>query len=213
MKKIILLFFILISCFSTNYAQNAWTYKGQKNGVKGYTRYVNKNTEMRFICNSSATLSAFIGVFFDVPNHKKWMTGIEPSTIYYKKENSLEVCYRSVVPFPWPFSPRDAIMVGTGYQDAATKTVYLKVRPNSSYKPVNEGFVRLNTFEMDVSLYPKANKTVELDCVMRLGEADHVPMWLVNWLVTDRFFTVVYNLSELVKKAPYAGYTNIAIKN
>ncbi len=221
MKKTVLLFLIFINSISASFSQNntqnntqnTWKYKGEKNGIKGYTRPISDGLEMRFTGSSQVKLSAFIGVMYDVPNHGKWMTGIEPSTVYYQKDNALEVCYRAVVPFPWPMSNRDAIMKGTAYQDHATRNVYIKVRPNSRYKPENKGFVRLKTFEMDITLYPKADKTVSMDCLMRLGTADNVPIWLIDWLVTDRFFTVIHNLCERVKIAPYNNYTHTAIKN
>ena len=213
MKKTVALYCFFFGIIGILFGQAAWSYKGEKQGIKGYTRVADKAIELKFTTQSPGTLSAFVGVLKDVPHHPQWMTGIKNSLLLKEIENPLEIYYHAVVPFPWPMDNRDAVMCGKITQDFNTKNLSVKLRPIPTYMPLKAEHVRLTTFQMDVSLKPQNATNVSVECIMKIGEADGIPLWLVDWLVSERLFEVIHNLCESAQKTPYKYMTFPNIQN
>jgi len=196
----------------TSFAQK-WTSRGEENGIKGYTRTVGDKLEMKFVTQSKASMSAFVGVMRDVSSHQKWMTGIQKSVLLKEKAIPFEIYYHSVVPFPWPMDNRDAVMYGVITQDPDTKALFVKLRPIPTYLPEEKKHIRIKTFEMDVMLKPQKNGTTYFESIMRVGEDDGMPTWLLDWVVTEKFFKVIHNLCELAQKEPYKSFSHPSVVN
>ncbi|MFN0199996.1 MAG: START domain-containing protein [Bacteroidia bacterium] len=210
MKQVL---FILLLCLTgSSLLAQSWTFKGEKNGIKGYFRTVGKVAEIKFVSKVNAPVSAFVGLLKDVNNQPKWMTGVSSAKPLAGNKTPDELYYQCIAPFPWPMDNRDLVMYANVIQEPKTKHVCIKARCKPTYIPEKKDHIRLKSYETDLNLTPNTDGSTSFECIIRIGQADGIPTWVVDWFVGEKFFKSMHNLATMVKQEPYKSYKDPTIK-
>lgn len=208
----IFLFIFSFFLFSLSFAQTAWTYKGEVDQVKYYTRMIPKGIELKYNTTVDVGKNAFVGVLKDIQNYHKWVVGIEKSTLIKEKALPLEVYYRAIVPFPWPFSDRDVVTVAKLRKSADKKTYYVDCRASPESCPKQKDYVRIETLEIDVTMVSISPQKTDFQAVIRIGEAEGIPLWVINRLGAEKIIQVITSLKKLVVQDTYKNFKHISLE-
>ena len=104
--KVLLLSGLLL--LSNAQAQTVWQFRGEKDGVKSYTREVpnSKIKAIKLEATFQAPLNQLVGVLLDIKSSPEWAYKTKSATVL-KQVSATEVYYYTELNMPWPVANRD----------------------------------------------------------------------------------------------------------
>jgi hypothetical protein len=188
-------------------AQTAWKFKGEKDGIKTYTREV-PNSRIKAIKLEStfqAPLNQVVGVLLDIKSSAEWAYKTRSVTIL-KQVSPTEVYYYSEISMPWPVANRDFVGHLTATQNANTKVVTIDGPVVPDYVPKKKDLVRIEKSVGQWVLTPINDRETKIEYSLQVDPGGGAPAWLVNLFSSEGPTQSLKNLKQQLKKATHKNY-------
>jgi hypothetical protein len=119
------------------------------------------NVEFRGITHLRTSLSSFIALLKDFETLPEWAYRTD-KVVTLKQNSNTESYVYTIHPMPWPFMPRDSILLSHIDQNPQTFAVTVKGRAVPDYIPLNDDYVRISSGESFWQLTPIGEGTLEV---------------------------------------------------
>jgi len=182
-------FYILLCAMAPcNHAfpQANWTFQKEKDGIKVYTRpsKASKFNEIKAEFDIQTSSAKFISVISDVDKYPVWVYGTK-TTKLCERLNNEEIIYHSEINAPWPFSNRDFYSKLKIHPDPGAKAITITATGLPSYKPVENGIVRVPYLRSYWVVTTVNQSTLHVVYTTNIDAGGAVPAWLVNLFSTN----------------------------
>ena len=111
------------------------------------------NVEFRGITHLRTSLSSFIALLKDFETLPEWAYRTD-KVVTLKQNSKTEAYVYTIHPMPWPFMPRDSVLLSRIDQNPQTFAVTVKGRAVPDYIPLNDDYVRISSGESFWQLTP-----------------------------------------------------------
>jgi hypothetical protein len=204
LKNLFFIVLMLVFISGNAFAQNEWTLKQDKEGIKVYTKNIENSAfkTVKTVCTIDASLSRLTAVLMDIDGTTDWVYATKSCKIL-KQSSPSELYYYSEVNIPWPVSNRDFIVRLAVYQDYKTKAVTVLGENKPTYLPENKDIVRIPKSYSKWLITPLSNGKVQIEYVLEVDPGGTVPPWLINMFATKGPFESFQKLRTQVKKSIY----------
>ena len=136
--------------------------KDDANDILVYYRTLeSSNVEFRGITHLRASLSSFIALLKDFETLPEWAYRTD-KVVTLKQTSQTEAYVYTIHPMPWPFMPRDSVLLSHIYQNPQTLAVTVKGHAVPDYIPLNDHYVRISSGESFWQLTPMGEGTIEV---------------------------------------------------
>jgi len=136
--------------------------KDEGNDIVVYYRILESgNVEFRGITHLRTSLSSFIALLKDFATLPEWAYRTDKA-VTLKQNSSTEAYVYTIHPMPWPFMPRDSVLLSHIEQNPQTFVVTVKGRTVPDYIPLNDDHVRISSGESFWQLTPVGEGTLEV---------------------------------------------------
>jgi hypothetical protein len=136
--------------------------KDEGNDIVVYYRTLESgNVEFRGITHLRTSLSSFIALLKDFETLPEWAYRTD-KVVTLKQNSNTEAYVYTIHPMPWPFMPRDSVLLSHIDQNPQTFVVTVKGRAVPDYIPLNEDYVRISSGESFWQLTPIGEDTIEV---------------------------------------------------
>lgn len=136
--------------------------KDEGNDIVVYYRTLESgNVEFRGITHFRTSLSSFIALLKDFETLPEWAYRTD-KVVTLKQNSNTEAYVYTIHPMPWPFMPRDSVLLSHIDQNPQTFVVTVKGRAVPDYIPLNEDYVRISSGESFWQLTPIGEDTIEV---------------------------------------------------
>lgn len=204
MFKRFILFAILISFFSTGYAQDSWKLSTEKDGVRVFTKSILtskiKALKIETVLNASA--SQLVAVIMDIEKGKEWVYSTK-SCVLVKQISPSDLYYYSEVILPWPAQNRDFIAHITVSQNPANKIVTVDAPCVTGYVPEKVNIVRIQKSLGKWIITPLSKNQVKIEYTLAVDPAGTIPAWLVNLVASQGPMETFKKLRTQLQKDEY----------
>ena len=119
------------------------------------------NVEFRGITHLRTSLSSFIALLKDFETLPEWAYRTD-KVVTLKQNSNTEAYVYTIHPMPWPFMPRDSVLLSHIDQNPQTFAVIVKGRAVPDYIPLNDDYVRISSGESFWQLTPIEEGTLEV---------------------------------------------------
>jgi hypothetical protein len=119
------------------------------------------NVEFRGITHLRTSLSSFIALLKDFETLPEWAYRTD-KVVTLKQNSNTEAYVYTIHPMPWPFMPRDSVLLSHLDQNPQTFVVTVKGRAVPDYIPLNDDYVRISSGESFWQLTPIGEDTIEV---------------------------------------------------
>jgi hypothetical protein len=119
------------------------------------------NVEFRGITHVRTSLSSFIALLKDFETLPQWAYRTD-KVVTLKQTSDTEAYIYTIHPMPWPFMPRDSVLLSHIDQNPQTLAVTVKGRAVPDYIPLNDDYVRISSGESFWQLTPIGEGTLEV---------------------------------------------------
>jgi len=134
----------------------------ERNDIVVYYRTLESgNVEFRGITHISTSLSSFIALLKDFETLPEWAYRTD-KVVTLKQNSNTEAYVYTIHPMPWPFMPRDSVLLSHIDQNPQTFVVTVKGRAVPDYIPLNDDYVRISSGESFWQLTPIGEDTLEV---------------------------------------------------
>ncbi|HLJ35888.1 MAG TPA: START domain-containing protein [Ktedonobacteraceae bacterium] len=180
---------------------NQWEFIGEKNGVKAYTLKTPGSDliQAKGVFRVHSTLAGIVAVMQD-PEISKDFGGLDSHTVERVDDHVQYNYFREDSPFP--FSPRDFMVMTLVYQSPVTKEVLIQYDAAPDKVPVNRCCVRVTQMNNSWRLTPLGNGEVEIEYIMHMNEGGYAPHFLLNLEHREIMF-YLNNLQSLFDREKY----------
>ncbi len=136
--------------------------KDEGNDIVVYYRTLESgNVEFRGITHFRTSLSSFIALLKDFETLPEWAYRTD-KVVTLKQNSNTEAYVYTIHPMPWPFMPRDSVLLSHIDQNPQTFVVTVKGRAVPDYIPLNDDYVRISSGESFWQLTPIGEDTLEV---------------------------------------------------
>ncbi len=166
--------------FLLTIAQEDWTLKLDKEGIKIYARpsVDSKIKALKVECIADASLSEMAAVLLDISSQDEWF--YHTKSIVLLQVSATELYYYSELDFPFPFSDRDFVERIKLCQNPVTKILTMTVDNLPGYVPVKKDKVRVLQSNCGWVISPIGKHTIRIEFTLFADPAGSIPAWLVN---------------------------------
>lgn len=194
------------------YAQEDWTLKKDKDGIKVYTKPVEGSTmkAIKAATEFNCSLETCIAVLRDIPH----LTDLFPDSEKAEKVSQTETdqIHYLHLNAPWPVADRDATFKLEYSYDAAKQMALVKATTGAAEYPEQKGLVRLTEGGGTWKFTRIDDSHTALDYYYHGEPGGSIPAWLANSVVEENPYRMLINFHELVKLERYQGKTFSFIK-
>jgi len=203
---------ILMSCVAM--AQDAWVLKGEKDGIKVFTRNNNGSSvkSVKAECTITASMTSLIALLLDIENSKEWIYATK-SVSLLKEISPAEIIYYSEVGLPWPISNRDFIVSFSITQDSITNVVTATSINRPDYLPRKKDIVRVEHSYSQWVISPLAGGRLNVQYELQVDPGGNIPACLINLFATTGPLYTFQKLREQLKKSEYKDISLAFIKD
>ncbi len=205
MKTWYTLLLLLTAFFAFSQPKNTeWKLKKEVDDLQVFMRKSENSDikEIKIRFTAEASLSTLVAALKDVAAFPAWVYNCAEARVL-KRVTDTESIYYSRVAFPFPMSDRDFIGHSKLWQDESSKEIFVKVKGDYNYLPVQKGLVRLPKLIINWHVKPlSANKNViEYHLVSDPGGA--IPDWAVNMAIDKGPVNSIKNFKALLLQSKY----------
>jgi START domain len=195
---------ILLNLFLPGKAQNGWTLKKEKDGIKVYSRASDHSNfnELKVELTLPASLHALAALILDIGSYPRWSFNTERSYVL-KQVSPAELYFYTEINSPWPASNRDLAVHLRIMQDAASKVMTIQADGVPDYIPPKKDIVRVPFSKEKWTVTPLDKSTIRIEYEVEIDPGASAPAWLVNSFSTKGPYETFKNLSEKIKGAKY----------
>jgi hypothetical protein len=118
-------------------------------------------TEFKGITHFNASLNSFVALIEDFDEMPAWAYRTE-KVVKLRQISNKEAYVYTIHTMPWPFMPRDSVLLSHIDQNPQTLVVTVKGHAVPDYIPRHDGYVRISSGESFWQLTPKGNDTIEV---------------------------------------------------
>ena len=134
----------------------------ERNDIVVYYRTLESgNVEFRGITHLRTSLSSFIALLKDFETLPEWAYRTD-KVVTLRQTSNTEAYVYTIHPMPWPFMPRDSVLLSHIDQNPQTFAVIVKGRAVPDYIPLNDDYVRISSGESFWQLTPIEEGTLEV---------------------------------------------------
>ena len=119
------------------------------------------NVEFKGTTHLRTSLSSFIALLKDFETLPEWAYRTD-KVVTLKQTSNTEAYVYTIHPMPWPFMPRDSVLLSHIDQNPQTFAVTVKGRAVPDYIPLNDHYVRISSGESFWQLTPMGEDTLEV---------------------------------------------------
>jgi len=119
------------------------------------------NVEFRGITHLRTSLSSFIALLKDFETLPEWAYRTD-KVVTLRQTSNTEAYVYTIHPMPWPFMPRDSVLLSHIDQNPQTFVVTVKGRAVPDYIPLNDDYVRISSGESFWQLTPIGEDNIEV---------------------------------------------------
>lgn len=136
--------------------------KDEGNDIVVYYRTLEAgNVEFRGITHLHTSLSSFIALLKDFETLPEWAYRTDKA-VTLKQNSNTEAYVYTIHPMPWPFMPRDSVLLSHIEQNPQTFVVTVKGRAVPDYIPLKNDHIRISSGESFWQLTPVGEGTLEV---------------------------------------------------
>ncbi|MGB0369649.1 MAG: START domain-containing protein [Flavobacteriales bacterium] len=206
MKTILL---TVLFCFSSalSFAQEGWTLKKDKDGIKAYTKPV-EGSAMKAIKATTefhCSLETCVAVLRDIPHLIELFPDCEKVEKVMQTE-AKQIHYLHLKA-PWPVADRDATFQLEYSYDSSTNSALVKATTVIDKYPEQKGVVRLTDGGGTWKFTRIDDTHTALDYYYHGNPGGSIPAWLANSVAEENPFKMLQNFHDLVKLGRYQGKT------
>ncbi|SRR5258708_10277436 len=185
-------------------AQNDWTLKTEKEGIKIYTSLVpdSKIKAIKVEADFAASASQMVALLMDVKTSPDWVYHVK-SAILVKQVSPSELYYYSEVNLPWPATNRDFVAHLTVTQNPDTKVVIIDAPAVTGFVAVKEGVVRVTDSKGKWTITPLGTDQIKVEYTIHVDPAGSLPSWMVNMFATEGPLKIFRNMRLQLQKRAY----------
>jgi hypothetical protein len=134
----------------------------ERNDIVVYYRTLQSgNVEFRGITHVRTSLSSFIALVKDFETLPEWAYRTD-KVVTLRQNSNTEAYVYTIHPMPWPFMPRDSVLLSHIDQNPQTFVVTVNGRAVPDYIPLNDAYVRISSGESFWQLTPLGEDTIEV---------------------------------------------------
>ena len=200
------LFLLLLAIFlqSSVNAQENWSLRKDKNGIKVFSRNVEgfKFNELKVESLFEGRVSQIVALVLDANSQKEWAYKTIKSEII-KRNSESDLIYYAEVEAPWPFSNRDFVLHLNVQQNPQSKTVTISVEIVNDFLPEKKDIVRVKYFSATWVITPVNSQQFKLDYRIQVDPGANIPAWLANLFSTNAPYESFMHLKERIKLPQY----------
>jgi len=179
------LFVCLLFSFSSLLAQENWTLKRDKNGIKISSRNsrFSKFNDLKIEMDLTGTVSQLAEILLDVDRYSEWAYGTKTCTLI-KRVSDYEVIYYSEFDVPWPASNRDLYADFKLSLDSASKSLKVISTGIRDYQPEKKNLVRVPMSSGIWNVTTISNRIIHLEYILAVNPGGSIPAWILNLFAT-----------------------------
>lgn len=183
------------------YAQSAWKFQGERDGIKSYTREVpnSKIKALKLETTFQAPLNQLVGVLLDIKSSPEWAYKTKSATVL-KQVSPTEVYYYTELSMPWPVVNRDFVGHLIASQNPDTKVVTIDGPVVPDYVPKRKDLVRIEKSVGKWVLTPLNDRETKVEYSLQVDPGGNAPAWLVNMFASEGPTQSLKNLRIQLKK-------------
>lgn len=195
-------------------AQNDWTLKKDKDGIKVYSRssQQSKFDELKAELSLHSSLSTLASVILDVPSYKQWSFNTKQSYVL-KQISPSELYFYTEINSPWPANNRDLVVHLQIQQDPRTKVMTISEVCIPNYIPPKKDIVRVPFSKELWTVTPVAPGLLKIVYQLQIDPGEGAPSWLINMFATKGPYETFKNLQEQIKQPQYQTHPLPFIQN
>lgn len=205
MKTLYTLLLLLTAFFAFSQPKNTeWKLKKEVDDLQVYIRNSEtsliKEIKVHYVANAS--LSTIVAALKDVSVFPDWIYNCAEARVL-KRISDTETIYYSRIAFPFPMSDRDFIGHSKVWQHSDTKEIFVNVKGDYNFLPLQKGLVRLPKLIINWHIKPiDAHKAlVEYHLVSDPGGS--IPDWAVNMAIDKGPINSIKNFKTLLTQSKY----------
>ncbi|GLU56053.1 START domain-containing protein [Dyadobacter frigoris] len=204
MVRRLIIFSILLTAFSTSYAQDSWKLSTEKDGVKVFTKSIltSKVKALKIECVLNASASQLVAIIMDVEKGKDWVYSTK-SCVLLKQISPSELYYYSEIILPWPAQNRDFIAHIMVSQNPSSKIITVDAPCVSGYVPEKANIVRIQKSLGKWVITPHSKNQVKIEYTLAVDPAGTIPAWLVNLVASQGPLETFKMLRSQLQKEEY----------
>ncbi len=202
--KRIFLFFLMLICSISAYAEPEWVLKKDKDGIKVFSAPV-QGSDFRMVkaeMTIKANLSQVAALLSDVGRHPQWVYNIKEASIL-KRMGPMEFVYYSEVSAPWPASNRDFV-VNFKMSQPSPGILVIDSHCEPGMLPEMAKKVRVVFSISHWVITSQGDGTVKIEYSIQFDPAGSVPAWVINTFISDGPYKTFKNLRERVNLPEYS---------
>jgi hypothetical protein len=195
-----LLIFIGIVFMAFELTGQDWKYIKERKGIKLYTRK-GKNSSFKPFKGETdifSNMEELTRIILDVENSSDWDESIKEIKLLEEKPGKM-IRYYVSYNVRWPFNDRDLCVEAKVIDDTISGSRTVKALPVPGMLPEIEGVERIKNYYQNWTLVPKTSDTIHVILEGMVDPGGGVPAWLVNMVVLNTPFNIIYNLREQAK--------------
>ena len=198
---------LLMLCANLSFAQEGWSLKKDKDGIKAYTKPVDGSTmkAIKATTEFHCSLETCIAVLQDIPNLIELFPDCEKAAKVSQSET--EQIHYLHLKAPWPVADRDATFKLEYSYDASNEAVFIKASTGAGEYPEQKGLVRLTEGGGSWKFTRIDDGHTALEYYYHGEPGGSIPAWLANSVVEENPFKMLQNFHNLVKLERYQGKT------
>ncbi|MDB4902542.1 MAG: hypothetical protein JWQ63_1823 [Mucilaginibacter sp.] len=195
-------------------AQNDWTLKTEKEGIKIYTRQASdsKVKAIKVEADFNVSASQMVALLMDVKTSPDWVYHVK-SAILVKQVSPSELYYYSEVNLPWPATNRDFVAHLTVTQNPDTKVVTIDAPAVTGLVAVKEGVVRVTDSKGKWIITPLGTDQIKVEYTIHVDPAGSLPSWMVNMFATEGPLKIFKNMRLQLQKRAYKNIELAFVEN
>lgn len=172
---------VLLCSYFSGTAQNAWTLKKDKNGIKVYSRENthSKFNELRVETILQARLSDLAAVILDIPDYPQWSFNVKSSKLL-KQVSPSELYIYTEISAPWPADNRDLPIHIKITQNPVNKVMTIAVECIPDLVPHQKNIVRVPLSKETWTVTPVDASTIRIEYDLEVDPGENPPGWLIN---------------------------------
>ena len=186
-------------------AQEGWTLKKDKNGIKVFSRKssIYKFDQLKVECEFEGRMSQLAAVLLDVNNQSQWVYKTHKSQLI-KENSSSEVFYYTEIDCPWPFENRDMVIHMSIAQNTENKVMTIIAKSINDYLEDKPNLVRIKYSSALWTVTPIDKDHFKIEYTIQVDPGNGIPAWLLNLFATNGPYESFLNLKKKIKLPQYA---------
>jgi len=191
---------LIITIAGTASAQDNWSLKNEKNGIKVYNASTDssKFKLIKVDCIVEGTIGKLVGIMEDIPHHKTWVYATKKSSLI-KRIGPGDMIYYAETALPWPMNNRDAVIHMTLTRDTVKNTLTIATTGKPGLIAENKGLVRVPYLQGTYHVEAITPDKLHIVYTLRVDPGGNTPAWLVNMFSSKGPFETFQSLAEQLK--------------